>query len=429
MLIPVFALGRAQELMILLSEYWDRLELDVPIFFSAGMAARANQYYRFFVQWCNQAVRETFVEKNIFNFPRIKTFDIRSDINHRGACVLLATPGMLHAGTSLRVFKTWCGNPKNLIVLPGYCVPKTVGGQVLAGKKEVKIDGKTYQVQMQVSNLSFSAHADQAGIMRLIRQVQPKNVMLVHGEPMKMKNLYNKITQEIGVDCQYPANLSIAEFECWPHQRIPVASQLATNIRRNRMKRRRVLSRLCKAFPSCEDCPGGWFDKAKKRRRAKDDLSEALKPTTLLPHATLVDEGTVRGRLRLLGKDESQEFLGKERTVEFATHMCHLPSKLRRPGAQGLEYVHDSLSRNLSDEYEVAWRDAPSESSDQASTESRSILVTNPVGGATCQVSLGPPADPKGHPSLNLRLEYTAGQEDFAGLVQSLLYLSCDSYC
>jgi integrator complex subunit 11 len=52
-LIPVFALGRAQELSVLLESYWKRTDSSVPIYFSAGLIERANLFYRLFVDWQN----------------------------------------------------------------------------------------------------------------------------------------------------------------------------------------------------------------------------------------------------------------------------------------------------------------------------------------------------------------------------------------
>lgn len=123
----------------------------------------------------------------MFDFKHIKPFD-RSFADQQGAQVLIATPGMLHAGLSLDVFKKWAGNPLNMCILPGYCVVGTVGNKLLAGQRgPVEIDKKTViDVKCQVINLSFSAHADAKGIMQLIRLANPLNVMLVHGEKGKM---------------------------------------------------------------------------------------------------------------------------------------------------------------------------------------------------------------------------------------------------
>ena len=74
-LIPVFALGRAQELCILLETYWERMNLKCPIYFSAGMTEKANNYYKMFISWTNEKIRKTFVERNMFDFRHIKSLD------------------------------------------------------------------------------------------------------------------------------------------------------------------------------------------------------------------------------------------------------------------------------------------------------------------------------------------------------------------
>lgn len=209
-LIPVFALGRAQELCILLDTYWEQMNLNVPIYFSAGLTEKANYYYKLFINWTNQKIKETFVRRNMFDFKHIAPFE-RQLADEPGAQVLFATPGMLHAGTSLEVFKKWAGSERNMVIMPGYCVVGTVGNKLLAGKKRknytVEIDKKTtLEVKCKVKHLSFSAHADAKGIMQIIRQVEPKNVLLVHGEKGKMQYLLKKIETDLGIPCYAPAN-------------------------------------------------------------------------------------------------------------------------------------------------------------------------------------------------------------------------------
>ena len=72
-------------------------------------------------------------------------------------------------------------------------MPGTVGNRVLSGEKNIQIDGKDVPVNMQVFNMSFSAHADSKGIMELLTHLEPKNVMLVHGEKQKMKILAESV--------------------------------------------------------------------------------------------------------------------------------------------------------------------------------------------------------------------------------------------
>eukprot|EP01113_Clastostelium_recurvatum_P006652 TRINITY_DN13026_c0_g1_i7.p1 TRINITY_DN13026_c0_g1~~TRINITY_DN13026_c0_g1_i7.p1 ORF type:complete len:672 (+),score=126.31 TRINITY_DN13026_c0_g1_i7:248-2017(+) len=207
-LIPVFALGRAQELCILIESYWEQMNLGhIPVYFSAGLVEKANLYYKLFINWTNQKIKRTFVKRNMFDFKHIKPFE-RSMMDLPGGMVLFATPGMLHAGMSLDVFKRWAPDENNMVIIPGYCVVGTVGNKLLTGRQQtVEIDKRTtLEVRCQVKNLSFSAHADAKGIMQLIKMCEPRNVLLVHGEKGKMAFLKQRIIREIGIPCYDPPN-------------------------------------------------------------------------------------------------------------------------------------------------------------------------------------------------------------------------------
>ena len=205
-LIPVFALGRAQELCILLDSYWERMNLKVPVYFALGLTEKANNYYKMFITWTNQKIRKTFVQRNMFDFKHIKPFD-RHCIDNPGPVVVFATPGMLHAGLSLQIFKKWAPNENNMVIMPGFCVQGTVGHKILNGARIIEFENRqTLEVKMAVEYMSFSAHADAKGIMQLIQYCEPKNVMLVHGEAAKMEFLKEKIIQEFEIACYNPAN-------------------------------------------------------------------------------------------------------------------------------------------------------------------------------------------------------------------------------
>ena len=83
----------------------------------------------------------------------------------------------------------------------------TVGHKILGGAKKVEFENRqVVEVKMAVEYMSFSAHADAKGIMQLIQNCEPKNVMLVHGEAAKMEFLKEKITEEFSIECFSPAN-------------------------------------------------------------------------------------------------------------------------------------------------------------------------------------------------------------------------------
>lgn len=141
--------------------------------------------------------------------------------------VVFATPGMLHAGLSLQLFKKWAPNENNMLIMPGYCVSGTVGAKVLSGAKKVELENRqVIEVKMSVQYMSFSAHADAKGIMQLIQYCEPQSVLLVHGEAVKMAFLKHKIQQEFGIECHMPANGESAYVPCKPIVPVDVSLSL-----------------------------------------------------------------------------------------------------------------------------------------------------------------------------------------------------------
>lgn len=228
-LIPVFALGRAQELCILLETYWERMNLKAPVYFALGLTEKANNYYKMFITWTNQKIRKTFVQRNMFDFKHIKPFD-RQYMDNPGPMVVFATPGMLHAGLSLQIFKKWAPNENNMVIMPGFCVQGTVGHKILNGAKKIEFENRQIvEVKMSVEYMSFSAHADAKGIMQLIQYCEPKNVMLVHGEAEKIAFLKDKIEQEFSIKCFDPANGETAIIQTPVKMPVNVSLQLLKN--------------------------------------------------------------------------------------------------------------------------------------------------------------------------------------------------------
>lgn len=212
-LIPTFALGRAQELCLLLDTYWTRMGIDpvaIPVCVSAGLAERATDYYGLHLEWCGESISSRLPHHNPFAFRNVRPFE-RHMADAVGPMVLFSTPGMLHSGQSLHVFARWAADPRNMLIVPGYCVAGTVGARVLAGQRRLELDlgGPTptiVEVKLQVKNLSFSAHVDSKGIMQLVRHCNPRNVMLVHGERAKMAILKEAIQQTLKCPVYDPPN-------------------------------------------------------------------------------------------------------------------------------------------------------------------------------------------------------------------------------
>jgi integrator complex subunit 11 len=113
-LIPIFALGRAQELCILLDTHWRRTKSEVPIYFAGPMAEKANFYYKIFTNWTNSKIQNSFLERNVFEFSFVKHGD-KSVTKSNQPMVIFATPGMLHGGLSMSIFKDLAPDSRNCV--------------------------------------------------------------------------------------------------------------------------------------------------------------------------------------------------------------------------------------------------------------------------------------------------------------------------
>ncbi|PWV11053.1 putative cleavage and polyadenylation specificity factor subunit [Trypanosoma cruzi] len=201
-LVPVFALGRAQELLLILEEYWEaHKELQhIPIYYASSLAQRCMKLYQTFVSAMNDRVKQQHANhRNPFVFKYIHSLMETRSFEDTGPCVVLASPGMLQSGISLELFERWCGDRRNGIIIAGYCVDGTIAKDILTKPKEVtKPDGKVLPLRMRtIQSVSFSAHSDGRQTRDFI-QALPKtqHVILVHGNVGAMGQLRNKLLQD-----------------------------------------------------------------------------------------------------------------------------------------------------------------------------------------------------------------------------------------
>lgn len=285
------------------------MNLKYPMYSALGLTEKATNYYKMFITWTNQKIRKTFIQRNMFDFKHIKPFD-RSYIDNPGPMVVFATPGMLHAGLSLQIFKKWAPNENNMVIMPGYCVQGTIGHKVLGGAKKVEFENRqVVEVKMAVEYMSFSAHADAKGIMQLIQNCEPKNVLLVHGEAVKMEFLKDKIKETFKIDCFSPANGETCVINT--PLKIPVDCSL------------QLLKNEARIYNAMPPDP--------KRRR--------------LFHAILAMKD---GKLTLMDMENVfQEFSGINRHILTFSSYCKLENNTSAPPIQILEQIHSLMKDKL----------------------------------------------------------------------------------
>ncbi|CAG2163826.1 unnamed protein product [Oppiella nova] len=198
-LIPVFALGRAQELLLILDEYWSQHpELhDIPIYYASSLAKKCMSVYQTYIYAMNNRIKKQIAVNNPFVFKHISNLKSMDHFDDVGPCVVLASPGMMQSGLSRELFESWCPDSRNCCIIAGYCVEGTLAKQVLAEPEEITaLSGQKIARKCQIEYISFSAHTDYQQTSEFVRALRPPHIILVHGEANEMNRLKAALQRE-----------------------------------------------------------------------------------------------------------------------------------------------------------------------------------------------------------------------------------------
>lgn len=224
-LLPVFAIGMAQELLLILEEYWQRHEeyRRFPIYFASALARKCMVVYQTYVDSMNDNIRSK-LHRGLesagsaggpwdFHFIRsLKSLDRFDDV---GPCIMLASPGMLQNGVSRALLERWAPDPKNGVVITGYSVEGTMakeimkepesipsvmsnrGGNSALGPLKPRLglgeEKPMIPRRCSVQEFSFAAHVDGSENRAFIEEVNAPVVVLVHGERGNMMRLRSRL--------------------------------------------------------------------------------------------------------------------------------------------------------------------------------------------------------------------------------------------
>lgn len=205
-LIPAFALGRAQELMLILDEYWsNHPELhDVPIYYASQLAKKCMSVYQTYIHAMNDHVRRSCANNNPFVFKHISNMRSIEEFDDMGPCVVMASPGMMQSGLSRELFENWCTDRRNGVIIAGYCVEGTLAKTILSHPEEIPtMSGQTLPLKCSVDYISFSAHTDYQQTSEFIREMKPSHIVLVHGEMNEMMRLKSALIRQYEDDESY----------------------------------------------------------------------------------------------------------------------------------------------------------------------------------------------------------------------------------
>ena len=192
LIIPAFSVGRTQELLYALNQ----LELEnrlpsVPIYVDSPLSREATAVLKNFPNYFNKKIQKIMEQDaDPFDFKGlnfIKTVDESKQLNETDQpCVIISASGMADAGRVKHHIKNNIGDSKNTILMVGYCEPRSLGGRLMRGDKEVKIYSELFEVVAEIGKmLNMSAHGDYDDLCQFLACQNPKLVktlFLVHGE-------------------------------------------------------------------------------------------------------------------------------------------------------------------------------------------------------------------------------------------------------
>jgi metallo-beta-lactamase family protein len=204
-LIPAFAVGRAQELMKMLSDLKRANKIpNMPVYLDSPMGASVTDLLQKFPDWhtlstvdCQDIYKDVIINREYQGTESI--------IKDKHPKIVIAASGMLTGGRVLEYMKFYAPQKNSTILLVGYQGDGTRGRDLEEGKKEVKIHGNYVQVNAKVMNISgLSAHGDQGEMMKWLNgfEKKPQKIFLIHGEVGSMQVFKEKIEGDLKIDTE-----------------------------------------------------------------------------------------------------------------------------------------------------------------------------------------------------------------------------------
>jgi predicted metal-dependent RNase len=218
--IPVFAVGRSQEVMLVIEELMRTGKVDkVPVYLD-GMIWEATAIHTAYPEYLNSQLRTQIFQmgQNPFLsdiFKRVDSSEMRQNIiADPDPCIVLATGGMMNGGPVMEFVKHWSDDQKNTLVFVGYQAENTMGRRIQKGLQELTMYDKgkpiTVPFRMDVETVDgFSGHSDRRQLVNYISSLDPKpeRIIINHGEEHKCTELASALHKKFNIETRAPMNL------------------------------------------------------------------------------------------------------------------------------------------------------------------------------------------------------------------------------
>jgi metallo-beta-lactamase family protein len=214
-IMPAFAVGRAQTLLYFISRLKERGAIpEVPIYLNSPMAINATRLYHQYMDEHRLTDEQCEAAHSVAQL--VHTADESRALNGRGGpMIIVSASGMATGGRVVHHLKAFASDSRNMIVLPGFQAAGTRGAALAAGATELKIHGGYVPVRAEVVKMdSMSAHADYTEILEWLRGFKrpPKRTFVTHGEPAAADELRRRIAEALGWNVSVPEYGDTAEL-------------------------------------------------------------------------------------------------------------------------------------------------------------------------------------------------------------------------
>jgi uncharacterized protein len=220
LVVPVFAVGRSQEVMLVLEEKMREGKIPrVPVYLD-GMIFEATAIHTAYPEFLNSQLRTQIFQQgdNPFLsdiFHRVDSGQMRSGIlDSKEPCIILATSGMMSGGPVMEYFRAWAPEEKNGLLFVGYQAEGTFGKRLQRGMSEATfLDGSrqaSVPVKLEIATIEgFSGHSDRVQLMNYVASLDPRpqRVILNHGEESKIIDLASSLHKRYNLESRAPFNL------------------------------------------------------------------------------------------------------------------------------------------------------------------------------------------------------------------------------
>jgi len=212
--IPIFAVERAQEMLYYLEQLVDQNRIpNVPVYLDSPMAAEATKIFKKYRHLFDEDVKRTLADDHApLTFDSLQICRTQQDsmaINQLGKpAVILATAGMCNAGRIKHHLKHEITKKNSTVVFVGYQAEGTLGRQIVDKRAtRVRILGKELQVKAEIQRIhGFSGHAGQDDLIKWLTSFNssPRKVFVVHGEEESAKEFAQLVHDKLGLDAIVP---------------------------------------------------------------------------------------------------------------------------------------------------------------------------------------------------------------------------------